>query len=155
MKKIELAYRIYCYLGSAILLLGCSGKESTPGAQSSRNGSTNIPDTSSLAVSVTTEPVLSYEQHQGKYLYTKYCAVCHGEGGKGDGFNAFNLDPKPRDFTNAKYMNELTDARIMQTISGGGRSVNRSPLMPTWGGRMTKEEISYVVSYIRVFASQK
>jgi len=33
---------------------------------------------------------LTYEQQQGKILYTKYCSVCHGEQGKGDGFNAYN-----------------------------------------------------------------
>ena len=98
---------------------------------------------------------LSYEERQGEYYYRKYCSVCHGEGGKGDGFNAFNLEPKPRDFTDAKYMNGLTDDRIMQTISGGGRNSNRSFLMPSWGGRLQKQEINYVLSYIRTFASTR
>lgn len=92
---------------------------------------------------------LTYEQRQGSHLYVKYCAVCHGTEGKGDGFNAFNLDPKPRDFTDARSMNALTDVRLLETISQGGRGVNKSVLMPSWGGRLTSIERTYVVAFIR------
>jgi hypothetical protein len=47
-------------------------------------------------------------------------------------------------------MHGLTNERIVSTITGGGRSVNRSPLMPSWGGRMTPLEIRYVVAYVRL-----
>jgi len=78
--------------------------------------------------------------------------VCHGIEGKGDGFNSFSLDPKPRDFSNGQYMKVLTDERLVETVREGGRGVNRSPLMPTWGGRLTKDELMYVVAYVRTFA---
>ena len=94
---------------------------------------------------------LSYEQRQGKHLYGKYCTVCHGTEGKGDGFNAFNLDPKPRDFTDARYMNALSDERLLETIGQGGRGVNKSVLMPSWGGRLTNIERTYVAAFIRHF----
>lgn len=95
--------------------------------------------------------MLTYEERQGKQLYTKYCAVCHGQEGKGDGFNAFNLDTKPRDFTDSIYMNALSDERLIETINEGGRGVNRSSLMPSWNGSLKSVEIDYVVSYIRRF----
>ena len=94
---------------------------------------------------------LSYEQRQGKHLYVKYCVVCHGTEGKGDGFNAFNLDPKPRNFTDSHYMNALSDERLLETISEGGRGVNKSIQMPSWGGRLTNIERTYVAAFIRHF----
>ena len=95
---------------------------------------------------------LTYEQCQGMHLYSKYCSVCHGTEGKGDGFNAFNLDPKPRNFTDKQYMSALTDARLLETITQGGRGVNKSVLMPSWSGRLSNIERSYVAAYIRHFA---
>ena len=35
----------------------------------------------------------------GKATFQHYCQTCHGETGAGDGFNAFNLDPHPRDLS--------------------------------------------------------
>ncbi len=129
-----------------VLWAGCSGKKAPAAA-----GTDTTKDTSARSTAVLTDTVLPYEAQQGKFLYTKYCAVCHGDDGKGDGFNAYNLDPKPRDFTDARLMQALTDDRIAETISGGGRSVNKSPLMPSWGGRLKSREIGYLVTYVRSF----
>ena len=96
---------------------------------------------------------LSYEERQGKHIYMKYCAVCHGTEGKGDGFNAYNLDPKPRDFTDSTYMRALSDSRLLETIGEGGRGVNKSPLMPMWGVTLSKDEIGKVVQYVRVLGT--
>lgn len=155
MKKIKI-YTLLLYAlvaVSALLSAACSRNTPMPVHSVSQNDSTKSADSTSNPVSGRTERVLTYEERQGKYLYTKYCVVCHAEEGKGDGFNAFNLDPKPRDFTDSRYMNTLTDERIIQTITGGGRSVNRSALMPSWGGRMNLQEIKYLVAYIRLFST--
>lgn len=130
-------------------LTGCGQGESSD-EQSESKKDTLATASQDLVVS---KP-LTYEQRQGKDLYRKYCAVCHGEQGKGDGFNAFNLNPKPRDFTDAKYMNALSDARLLETINEGGRGVNRSPLMPSWGGRLTKSEQEYLVAFLRWLGKQ-
>lgn len=91
---------------------------------------------------------LSYEQRQGKILFTKYCAICHGTEGRGDGFNAYNLDPKPRNFTDARAMAGLDHMALYAIVDVGGKGVNKSPLMPGWGGRMNKQETEYVIAYI-------
>ena len=49
-------------------------------------------------------------------------------------------------------MQALTDLRLIEIITLGGREVNKSQSMPAWGGRMTKLEIEYVAAYIRIFA---
>jgi len=130
-----------------VVLLTSCGKQDPPPQQAEPQQET--PPTDNQLAVVVEAKLLTYEQRQGKHLYQKFCQVCHGEHGKGDGFNAFNLEPKPRDFTNAKYMSALSDARLVETISQGGRGVNKSPLMPSWGGRLKGEEFRYLVSYLR------
>ena len=125
-----------------LLLAGCHGNK--PVAQVS-----SPKDTVQSGSSVIVVPTLSYEERQGMHLYKKYCIVCHGEFGKGDGFNAFNLDQRPRNFTDARYMNSLSNERLLETINQGGRGVNKSPLMPSWGNRLSKSEMEYVITYVR------
>lgn len=133
-----------------LLCSSCTGK-SGPDKQSDKNDSTKVADSAASPSSVPMVKILTYEQREGKFLYTKYCLVCHGTEGKGDGFNAFNLDPKPKDFTEKQYMHSLTDEKLIATVSQGGGSVNKSPIMSSWGGRLTKLEIEYLVAYLRTF----
>jgi mono/diheme cytochrome c family protein len=131
------------------ILMGCSNNDES--TTSAKDTIRVVQDSRANALL----PSLTYEERQGRHLYMKYCAVCHGTEGKGDGFNAFNLDPKPRDFTDSRYMNALTDARLSETMSQGGRGVNKSVLMPSWGGRLTTIERTYVMAFIRLFGKPK
>ena len=133
-------------------LAGCTAKNSAPpGAPGESTGKT---DTASPGPGgVPAEHLLTYEERQGSVLYTKYCAVCHGKEGKGDGFNAFNLDPRPRDLSDSSYMAALSDNQIVQTIAGGGRSVNKSPLMPSYGWTIDGRQIRYIAAYLRTFSA--
>ena len=97
---------------------------------------------------------LTYEQKQGKYVFLKYCSVCHGEQGKGNGFNAFNLNPKPRNFTDSSYMSKINDSQLIDVISKGGRGVNKSQLMPSWKGTLKSDDIQFVVKYVRFLSTQ-
>ena len=135
-----------------LLLMGCTGKKNIPPSASADSVRTNDSAVAAPAA-VSVERVLSYEERQGSVLYTKYCAVCHGKEGKGDGFNAFNLDPRPRDFSDSTYMAALSDAQILQTINGGGRSVNKSPLMPSYGWTIDNRQARYVAAYVRAFSA--
>ncbi len=151
-KNLEIVVMNKIYLVAVsllVLFLSCSERTSDTKGKQSTKDTTRIASESPEAMK---SRFLSYEQRQGRHLYMKYCVVCHGEEGKGDGFNAFNLDTKPRDLTDAKYMNALSDTRIIETISQGGRGVNKSLLMPTWGGRVSKSEQEYIIAYVRHFA---
>lgn len=92
---------------------------------------------------------LSYAQRQGRLLYEHYCAVCHGTEGKGDGFNAYNLDPRPKDLTDNKYMGGVSDAWLVEVITQGGRGVKRSVLMPSYEKTLSRKQIKEIVSYLR------
>ena len=143
-------------VGSLVAVCGLAAVVTLVSSCSRRDGSTaDRADSSRHGGIAAAVDSLTYEQRQGATLYRTYCNVCHGEEGKGDGFNAYNLDPKPRDFTDSTTMSRLTDERILQTITGGGRSVNRSPLMPSWGGRLAPGEIRYLLAYVRLFGAPR
>lgn len=93
--------------------------------------------------------VMSYAQRTGKLIYEHYCAICHGTEGKGDGFNAYNLNPKPKDMTEKGYLSSVTNDWLIQAVSLGGRGVKRSVLMPAYENTLSKEQIKDVVAYLR------
>ena len=99
-----------------------------------------------------TIPNTKWDIEKGKRLFHYYCSYCHGRGGKGDGPNAVNLDPKPRDFTDDKYMVTRTDQNLFDVISKGGAATARSTFMPPFEHTLSKEKILDIIAYIRSFA---
>ncbi|HSP93775.1 MAG TPA: cytochrome c [Thermoanaerobaculia bacterium] len=94
-------------------------------------------------------PVDSYELRLGKGIYGHYCQTCHGETGAGDGFNAFNLDPRPRDLSDPALQKKKSDAELADTIRRGGAGVGQSVLMPPWGHTLSARQIDEVILYLR------
>src|SRR6266498_2401306 len=94
-------------------------------------------------------PVDSYELRLGKGIYGHYCQTCHGETGAGDGFNAFNLDPRPRDFSDPVFQKQKSDADLADAVRRGGAGVGLSPLMPPWGHTLSARQVDEVVIYLR------
>jgi len=103
----------------------------------------------------TVAPGFTRIQQKGKELYEHYCVLCHGSGGQGDGFNAYNLKPRPQNFTDAAFMRSLSDTDVIDVIKGGGRSIGRSVLMPPWGKTLTGKQIQAIVAYLRTFAASQ
>ncbi|HEX9756542.1 MAG TPA: cytochrome c [Nitrospiria bacterium] len=111
----------------------------------------------------------SKEVSHGKKLFSFYCAACHGEKGNGKGFNADNLDPHPRDLTDAgeRYMADASNDDIFNAIKKGLSGVVwddgsikpakvmdeeygfGSTLMPYWGSTLSDDEIWSLVAFIR------
>jgi mono/diheme cytochrome c family protein len=137
-----------------LLLLQCSARRGGATNAIQTKDSVSIADSNAVRTSTFASTPLTYEERQGKVLFTKYCSVCHGTEGKGDGFNAFNLDPRPRDLSDKEYMSAFSEERLYQTIDLGGRGMNKSPSMPSWGGRLNRADIRYVIAYVQSMSAR-
>lgn len=76
-----------------------------------------------------------YEDGNRK-LFVEYCAVCHGENGKGGGAAASRLTKPPPDLTRLTRDNggEFPLARVMRAIDGRDLpGPHRGRDMPVWG----------------------
>jgi mono/diheme cytochrome c family protein len=94
-------------------------------------------------------PVDSYELRLGKGIFRHYCQTCHGETGAGDGFNAFNLDPRPRDLSDPAFQKKKSDAELADAVRRGGVGVGLSAMMPPWGHTLSARQIDEVVLAVR------
>ena len=89
-------------------------------------------------------------------VFKFYCAQCHGLGGKGDGPNVTKDFPvSPRNFTNAKEMNKLTDADIKNVILDGGPAASKSPMMPPWSKTLSEAEVDALIQHLRKLCACK
>lgn len=93
------------------------------------------------------------DPNQGAHWFSFYCVHCHGWNGKGDGPTASALDPRPRNQTNGKYMNNITNLELFAVIKGGGEARELSSLMPPWGNVMQDQDIWNVVAFLRSIAN--
>jgi mono/diheme cytochrome c family protein len=67
---------------------------------------------------------------QAKQMFDTVCIACHGTDGKGTGPAAAQLNPKPRDYTDATWQASIKDEDIKKAILLGGAGVGKSPMMP-------------------------
>ncbi len=88
---------------------------------------------------------------KGHKLFSRYCSSCHGEQGDGNGYNAGNLDPRPRDLTDSEeeYMAKLSNDEIFEVLKVGGYGVDLAGTMPVWGKVFSEEQLWSLVAYIR------
>lgn len=95
------------------------------------------------------------DTRHGKALYEVYCTQCHGLKGNGHGINAPALSVMPRDHTDTGEMSARTDEDLAKAIRDGGKAVNKSVLMPAWGGNLSDGDIQDLVAYLRELCCRK
>jgi len=102
------------------------------------------------------EPPVSPSQtgDRGQILYETHCAICHGPAGKGDGAGAKVIRQSMRDFSNPAAMRDVEDRFLFEIIKKGSSQFGRSNAMPSWGMKLSDEEIRAVVAHIRTLASR-
>jgi mono/diheme cytochrome c family protein len=90
---------------------------------------------------------------EAKETFKNRCVTCHGESGKGDGPGSAQLNPKPRNYTDAEWQKKVTDEDIKKTILYGGAAVQKSPVMPSAPDLESKPAVlDGLVAIIRGFA---
>ncbi len=93
----------------------------------------------------------------GKTIFEERCAPCHGESGRGDGANAFFLNPKPRDFTTGTYKIRTTESGSIPTDDDIRRSITLGlpgTGMPPWGKFIHGDSLDALVSFVKAFSSR-
>jgi cytochrome c oxidase cbb3-type subunit 3 len=108
-----------------------------------------------LAVGVLAIGAAHAEVDRGAQLYDVYCTQCHGVQGDGKGVNAAHMSVQPRDHTDTKEMSARTDEELFKVIKEGGKSINKSVLMPIWGGNLADDDIHALVGHLRKLCCRK
>jgi mono/diheme cytochrome c family protein len=88
----------------------------------------------------------------GRELYATHCAVCHGEGGRGDGPSAASFATKPSNLTDGRLMNGLPDAFIVNIILNGGPAEGLSPGMPPFRAYLGEAQARDITAHVRSLA---
>jgi mono/diheme cytochrome c family protein len=89
-----------------------------------------------------------------KEVFKVRCVMCHGEQGHGDGPASVALNPKPRNYSDKEWQKSVSDDQLKKTITGGGASVGKSPLMPAQPDLASKPEVlDGLVKIIRGFGT--
>lgn len=92
---------------------------------------------------------------EGYEVFNKYCFICHGEAGKGDGPLAHRIGVPPSDLTNDNVLGKRTDKELIRIVEGSsphGKSSESERLstgMPRWGVAISYTQVRSLVSYIR------
>jgi mono/diheme cytochrome c family protein len=84
---------------------------------------------------------------RGAAIYVSSCAVCHGDGGMGDGPGAANLDPSVSAIAHTSQM--MSDAYLFWRISEGGKGNPLQSAMPTWKDTLDEQARWDVINYVQ------
>ena len=87
---------------------------------------------------------------RGAALFSKYCSLCHGAGGAGDGRAASVQNVPPANLT----VSWRTRDYKMQIVRDGGAAVGRSSSMPAWRDVLTDADIANVVDYVQTLNTE-
>jgi mono/diheme cytochrome c family protein len=89
---------------------------------------------------------LGRAEREGRALFAGRCAACHGDEGRGDGPNAYTLDPPPPDLARAATAPD--PAAWRRIIEEGSRALARSPLCPPWGRVLSDAEVDALLAHL-------
>ena len=92
----------------------------------------------------------------GAPVYLQHCAMCHGDGGNGDGDVAPSIASqgvKVARLNDLDRMSKLSKADLLKVVSNGGAHTGRSGFMPAWADSLDETQLENVVEFIASLAS--
>src|SRR5512139_149221 len=95
-------------------------------------------------------PLTAADAVAGKPLYLRECSGCHGERGNGAGPAADYVDPRPRDFTQARFKFRTTKSGQPPTTADILRTIQRGipgTAMPSFSF-LAEEERKKIAAYV-------
>ncbi|MEK9628934.1 MAG: cytochrome c/FTR1 family iron permease [Nitrospinota bacterium] len=97
-------------------------------------------------------PITPVSLSNGKKIFEKNCAVCHGLTGNGDGPDAGKLDPRPAVLSDPKLTGDENTVAYdnFEVINVGIANT----AMKSWAGILTEAQIWDVTYYLRTFSNK-
>ena len=86
---------------------------------------------------------------EGYKVFNKYCFICHGAEGKGDGPLAAKIGTQPANLTDNDRLGKRTDKELTRIIEGSAPHGPVSSDMPPWSKAISYTQIRSLVSYVR------
>ncbi len=89
---------------------------------------------------------------EGGVLYTKNCAMCHGDAQEGNGLFARAWQPRPANFRDSGTIAQLDENYLYWRIKEGGAGLTKGSIeyrsaMPVWEGVLTDDEIWKIIMF--------
>ena len=91
------------------------------------------------------------DEKAGAQIFKAKCERCHGDTAKGDGPDLKKLQAAttPGDWTDKGFNASLRDDFIVSMITKGGKANGKSPIMPSFQGKLTERQIQDLLVFIR------
>jgi cytochrome c553 len=130
----------------------CGGESFAAGGRPRRNCQVNehskMKKLLPLTIALLALPALSVCAADGKAIYEKECAKCHGADGKGQ--TAMGKRNGAKDYTDAKVQEELKDEAAIKAVKEGYKTKEGKVVMKPAEG-MPDDDVKAVVAYMRTF----
>lgn len=96
----------------------------------------------------------SEDDDEGRELYMRACATCHGADGKGVAAGVLGFEIQPPDFSDCNFATREPDADWIAVAHQGGPVRGFAREMPAFGAALSENELQKILKHIRTFCTE-